>query len=84
MRGHTRGSLVVVMANHEAFVGDQMLGGVLGGAGCPDRPGEHYFQADYEQNRRNIRALVRMGVETFYLGHGGPVKRDAVMDELGF
>lgn len=84
MPGHTRGSLVVVLQNQTAFVGDQMLGGVLGGAGCPDRPGEHYFQADYAQNRRNIRALVRMGIETFYLGHGGPVKRDAVMDEFGF
>lgn len=83
MPGHTRGSLVVVLRNGSAFVGDQMAGGILGGVLCPDQPTEHYFQADVTQNHANIRALVRIGVETFYLGHGGPVHRDAVIDEFG-
>lgn len=83
MPGHTRGSLVVVLANGSAFVGDQMAGGILGGVLCPEQPTEHYFQADVRQNHANIRALVRIGVETFYLGHGGPVRRDAVIDEFG-
>jgi hydroxyacylglutathione hydrolase len=79
MPGHTRGSLVVLLSNHSAFVGDMMLGGALGGLVFPSSPGEHYFQADRAANRRNIEALVRMGIRTFYLGHGGPVSREDVV-----
>jgi hydroxyacylglutathione hydrolase len=79
MPGHTAGSLVVLLANHAAFVGDQMLGGWFGGVFFARSPGEHYFQADPERNHRNIAALVGMGVETFYLGHGGPVARADVI-----
>lgn len=73
MPGHTAGSLVVVMSNHAAFVGDMMRGG----------PAEHYFHADRERNRRNIEALCAAGVETFYLGHGGPESRADVMRAFG-
>ncbi len=79
MPGHTAGSLVLVMRNHAAFVGDMMQGGSFGGAIAPHSPGEHYFQADAAQNRKNIATLVQMGVETFYLGHGGPVSRADVI-----
>ncbi len=79
MPGHTRGSLVVVLANKTAFVGDMMLGGSFGGELWPHSPGEHYFQADREANRRNIHALLAQGIEVFYLGHGGPVTRADVM-----
>lgn len=78
MPGHTKGSLVVVLANKTAFVGDMMLGGSLGGILFPSSPGEHYYQADVEQNRRNIKTLLAQGIETFYLGHGGPVSREDV------
>lgn len=83
MPGHTPGSLVVVLDDDKAFVGDQMLGGILGGAMCSDEPGEHYFQADFDGNRANIRRLTNMGIQTFFLGHGGPVTLDAVRDEFG-
>ncbi len=83
MPGHTPGSLVVVLSNHAAFVGDQMLGGALGGMLFARTPGEHYYQADAAQNRRNVATLVSQGVETFYLGHGGPVQREDVVRELG-
>jgi hydroxyacylglutathione hydrolase len=79
MPGHTQGSLVVILSNDTAFVGDMMLGGALGGIAFSSSPGEHYFQADREANRRNIEALVRMGIRTFYLGHGGPVSRYQVI-----
>lgn len=72
--GHTAGSLVVVLADHKAFVGDMMLGGAFG-AIAPSHPREHYYQADPAQNRENVRTMLAMGVETFYLGHGGPVAR---------
>lgn len=80
MPGHTGGSVVVMLANHSAFVGDDILGGYLGGAISPHSPGLHYFHADNEENVRNIRTLVDAGVETFYLGHGGPVKRADVIE----
>ena len=73
MPGHTPGSLVVLLENKTAFVGDQMLGGWLGGTFRRHSPGEHYFQDDVQQNRKNVRALLQSGFETFYLGHGGPV-----------
>ncbi|MGH7286058.1 MAG: MBL fold metallo-hydrolase, partial [Polyangiaceae bacterium] len=83
MPGHTAGSIVVVLSNHVAFVGDEMLGGYFGGAIFPHHPGEHYYQADPEANRRNIRRLLAMGVETFLLGHGGPVSRADVAAAFG-
>jgi glyoxylase-like metal-dependent hydrolase (beta-lactamase superfamily II) len=79
MPGHTAGSIVVVMADHSAFVGDMMMGGSFGGAFSPSQPGEHYYQADGAKNRRNIQTLLAMGVEKFYLGHGGPVARADVI-----
>jgi hydroxyacylglutathione hydrolase len=83
MPGHTAGSVVVVMSDHTAFVGDMMLGGSFGGAVWPSSPQEHYFQADRAQNRKNISTLLAMGIEKFYLGHGGPVTRAAVLSAFG-
>ncbi len=79
MPGHTAGSLVIVMRNHTAFVGDVILGGSFGSMIAPHSPREHYFHADAAQNRKNIATLIQMGVETFYLGHGGPVSRADVI-----
>lgn len=77
--GHTPGSLVVLLADGRAFVGDMMLGGCLGGALFPHRAGEHYVHADRARNRANIVELLRRPVHTFYLGHGGPVTRESVL-----
>lgn len=79
MPGHTAGSIVVVLSDNSAFVGDMMMGGAFGGAIFPSSPGEHYYHADREQNRRNIKTLLDRGVEKFYLGHGGPVVRADVI-----
>jgi glyoxylase-like metal-dependent hydrolase (beta-lactamase superfamily II) len=73
MPGHTTGSLVVVMSNHAAFAGDMMRGG----------PAEHYFHADRARNHQNIATLCNMGIDTFYLGHGGPESRSDVMRVFG-
>jgi glyoxylase-like metal-dependent hydrolase (beta-lactamase superfamily II) len=83
MPGHTPGAVVVLLDDHRAFVGDQMLGGWLGGVFRAETPCEHYFQADVQANRRNIRTLLGQGVKTFYLGHGGPVAAADVVRELG-
>jgi glyoxylase-like metal-dependent hydrolase (beta-lactamase superfamily II) len=78
--GHTPGSLVVELADGRAFVGDMMLGGIMGGRFFADHAGEHYFQADPARNRRNIAELLRRPITTFYLGHGGPVERSSVTE----
>ena len=81
MPGHTPGSLVVVLNDGRAFVGDMMLGGWMGGALLPHRAGEHYFHADLARNRANIVELLRQTprIESFHLGHGGPVSRASVL-----
>lgn len=79
MPGHTAGSIVVLLSDDSAFVGDMILGGAFGGSLFPSSPGEHYYHADREQNRRNIKVLLDRGVKKFYLGHGGPVTRDDVL-----
>lgn len=76
MPGHTPGSIVVLLDDHTAFVGDMMSGGLVFG---PRSPQEHLYQADPVQNRKNIQALLDQGVEKFYLGHGGPVLRKDVI-----
>jgi len=78
MPGHTVGSLVVVLSNHTAFVGDMMAGGIFGGMFMAKSPNEHLYQADRERNKRNIAQLLDMGIQTFYVGHGGPLARDDV------
>ncbi|MFN9774499.1 MAG: MBL fold metallo-hydrolase [Burkholderiales bacterium] len=83
MPGHTPGSLVVELDDGRSFVGDMILGGWLGGAFLPQRPGEHYFHADRQRNLENIRALLRGPTRMFYLGHGGPVTRESVAAAFG-
>lgn len=78
MPGHTPGSLVLILDDGRAFVGDMMLGGWMGGALFAHHAGEHYFQDDLERNHANIAALLKLPIHTFYLGHGGPVSRESV------
>lgn len=78
--GHTAGSLVVLLDDRRAIVGDMLLGGYLGGAFRPAVAGPHYFQADVARNEANMAELLRGGTTTFYLGHGGPVTRQSVLD----
>lgn len=76
--GHTPGALVLLFDDHRAIVGDMLLGGFMGGAIFPSRAGEHYYQADINKNHENIRILLKLGIETFHVGHGGPVNRKSV------
>jgi glyoxylase-like metal-dependent hydrolase (beta-lactamase superfamily II) len=79
MPGHTPGSLVVLLDDGRAFVGDMMAGGCIGGAIGPHRAGEHYFHADHARNLENIKAVLKRPIKMFYLGHGGPVTRESVI-----
>ena len=76
--GHTPGHLVVVLAGAgdagaAAFAGDLLRGGSLGGRLAADAPRRHYFHDDVAAAEAHLAGLLARGVETFYLGHGGPV-----------
>lgn len=79
MPGHTPGSVVVILDDGHALVGDMILGGYFGGAIFPEHAGQHYFHADLAGNLENIKSLLKLPIKTFYLGHGGPVTRESVL-----
>ncbi len=78
--GHTPGSLAIALNDGRAFIGDMMAGGYLGGALHATQASEHYFHGDSALNYRWLRALLDMGLHTFYIGHGGPLLRDTVVE----
>lgn len=78
MPGHTPGSLVVWIGARDVIVGDEMLGGI-GGLILSDVAGEHFYQADRHANYCNVDRLLSVGVERFYVGHGGPFDRASVL-----
>lgn len=76
--GHTAGSISLLLPNGEAIVGDVMMGGFMGGNLLGSRPNYHYFADDLAAVQQSIHALLAASVKTFYVGHGGPLVRDAV------
>jgi len=76
--GHTAGSISLLLPTGEAIVGDVLMGGFMGGNLFGSRPNYHYFADDLAAVRQSIHALLAAGVEAFYVGHGGPLARDAV------
>jgi hydroxyacylglutathione hydrolase len=76
--GHTAGSISLLLPDGTAVVGDVMMGGVMGGALFGARPNYHYFAEDVTAVHTSIRSLLAAGVQTFYVGHGGPLRRAAV------
>lgn len=73
--GHTAGSIALILPNGAAIAGDVMMGGYMGGNLLGARPNYHYFADDLSAVHASIRALLGAGVQTFYVGHGGPLKR---------
>ena len=71
--GHTPGSLVVVLDDGDALVGDMLSGGYFGGALRPQTPTRHYFHDDREAAEAHLAGLVKLGCRRLFLGHGGPV-----------
>jgi hydroxyacylglutathione hydrolase len=73
--GHTGGSISLLFANGDAIVGDVMMGGHLGGTFAPTKPRYHYFIDNRDTVHASIRRLLDLGVERFFVGHGGPLSR---------
>lgn len=79
MAGHTPGSVVLWLGDHEVLAGDTLLGGSFGGAFSPGTAGEHYYQSNLRLNHCNVQRLLDRGAQRFYVGHGGPIDRASVM-----
>ncbi|MBL8119498.1 MAG: MBL fold metallo-hydrolase [Anaerolineae bacterium] len=77
--GHTPGSVSLVFDSGEAIVGDILMGGHLGGSIQPTAPRYHYFYDSLPQLHTSLQHLLDEGVSRFYVGHGGPLERDAVL-----
>lgn len=77
-RGHTAGSISVLLPDGAAIVGDVMMGGYMGGNLLGTRPNYRYFADDLKAVHGSIQNLLDAGVKTFYVGHGGPLQRDDV------
>lgn len=73
--GHTAGSISLLLADGTAVVGDVLMGGVMGGNLFGTRPNYHYFAEDITAVRASIKALLSAGAQTFFVGHGGPLRR---------
>lgn len=76
--GHTAGSISLLLADGQAVVGDVMMGGFMGGNLLGSRPNYHYFADDLTGVNASIARLLAEGVQTFYVGHGGPLDRARV------
>ncbi|PWH12354.1 MAG: MBL fold metallo-hydrolase [Anaerolineae bacterium] len=82
--GHTAGSISVLLPDGAAVVGDVMMGGVMGGNLFGSRPNYHYYAEDLRAVHQSLRALLNAGVQTFYVGHGGPLARADVEKRFAF
>jgi hydroxyacylglutathione hydrolase len=80
--GHTPGSLAILLDDGRAFAGDMLAGGYFGGAIHPAKASEHYFHGDSARNYSSLNHLLGMGAHTFYIGHGGPLPRESVVQAV--
>ncbi|MCB1325431.1 MAG: MBL fold metallo-hydrolase [Spirochaetales bacterium] len=69
MPGHTDGSLVVLLNDREAVVGDLIRGSMTNA----NVPTEHFFHKDRSLWRTNLARLLQEGYVLFWVGHWGPV-----------
>jgi glyoxylase-like metal-dependent hydrolase (beta-lactamase superfamily II) len=80
--GHTAGSISVLLEGGQAIAGDLMMGGYLGGYLFPERPGYHYFADDVATLHKSMQKLMDNGATTVFVAHGGPLKRQAILDRF--
>lgn len=77
--GHTAGSVSIELDSREALVGDLIASGILlGGIARTGRARRPPFEDDPHAVARELNRLLASGVETFYIGHGGPLKASEV------
>jgi hydroxyacylglutathione hydrolase len=76
--GHTPGSVSVWLPTGELIAGDLLMGGYLGGYVLSAVPGYPYFLDDLQQTRQSIRKISELAITKVYVGHGGPLRPDAI------
>lgn len=80
--GHTKGSLSILLGNKEAIIGDVMMGGFVGGNLFPTRPMIHYFFENFREVKSSIKKVIEYKPSKLYVGHGGPLSLDAVINRF--
>jgi glyoxylase-like metal-dependent hydrolase (beta-lactamase superfamily II) len=76
--GHTKGSISILCGNHEAIVGDLMMGGWAGGALFSSLANYHYYIDNVGQLHASLRKILSYKPSKLYVGHGGPLKSEDV------
>ena len=77
--GHTQGSISITLGDKEALIGDLVTSGILlGGIIMTGRAKPPPFEDSAVQAATELSNLLENGVETFYLGHGGPLTSSEV------
>jgi glyoxylase-like metal-dependent hydrolase (beta-lactamase superfamily II) len=80
--GHTKGSISILFGNREAIIGDVMMGGVLGGAVFGSHPNYHYFIDDRNDLHASIKKIMSWNPAKLYVGHGGPLNYNDVLNQF--
>ncbi len=76
--GHTPGSLTVVLATGDAFVGDMLRGGTV----RSHTPTRHFYHDDCRAAEGHIDRLVQSGSTRLLVGHGGPIDGRAAQERF--
>ncbi|MFN8671871.1 MAG: MBL fold metallo-hydrolase [Candidatus Sericytochromatia bacterium] len=71
---HTEGSLVILLDDDKALVGDLIRGGTI----FKEIPTVHFFHNDIKKVNSTLKDLVNMDIKTFYTGHFGPLKGEDI------
>lgn len=78
--GHTEGSLSVVLNSGQAVVGDLISSGILlGGIARTGKAKRPPFEDNPLQVSKELKKIANSGVETFFMGHGGPLPKEEVL-----
>jgi glyoxylase-like metal-dependent hydrolase (beta-lactamase superfamily II) len=66
--GHTNGSVSILLEDGSAFVGDAIIGAMIG-KGKPEYP---MYADSMEDAENSIQMLLALPLKMVYVGHGGP------------
>lgn len=81
--GHTEGSISVVINNDQAVVGDLVSSGILlGGIVRTNIAKRPPFEENPLQVSQELQSIADKGVNTFFMGHGGPLPQKEVLRHI--
>lgn len=81
--GHTEGSISVVIENEKAVVGDLISSGILlGGILMTHKAKRPPFEDNPLQVSQELQSISDKGVQTFFMGHGGPLPQKEVLRHI--